>query len=66
MNGEVWALITTHYRRSLGNFVILFSNGLLRIWSYLYVEPPDISSVFPLNVSVELPVFCERQDLDPR
>jgi hypothetical protein len=44
----------------------LHFNGFPRIWSCSYVELPDISPVGPLNVSVGLPIFCERQDLNPR
>ena len=32
---------------------------------YSYVELPDTSPVGPLDVSVGLPIFCERQDLNP-
>ena len=46
-----------HYPLHLTDFCVF--------WSHLYVELPDIRSVCPLDVSVELPVFCERQDLDP-
>jgi hypothetical protein len=67
MNGEAWD--TDHNALSVESRKLrdsFYSNGFMRIWSYLYVEPPDISPVCPLNVSVELSVFCERQDLHPR